>query len=438
MTRRQIGTCGLLGPLTGYAVPAGAAQLPGLPHAGAHNVRDAGAKGDGRTDDTAAFQRAMDSAGANGGGLVQVPSGRYLIAGRLTIPANVTLEGVWRAPALGAPPTAGSVLLAVEGRDRPDGEAFITLQNGSTISGLCIYYPEQTRPDPRPYPWTVRGANHTSNCSIVNLTIINPYQAVDFGTNVTGRHFINGLYAQALYRGLHINQCYDVGRVQNVHFWPFWSLNPKDWEFTKREGVAFTIGKTDGEMGFNLFSIFYRIGMHFVRGSTGKDAAGRPRTAPGSGVYTQAYMDITPNAVRVDEVDADSGVSFANGMFMSGIEVGPANRGQVKFTGCGFWANQDQRYHARLEGSGTVFFESCHFSNWDRVRQGFPCIDADSERVLVTGCEFSTRRKDHLKLRLGPRVKSAVVTSNLMPEGVLIRNETLSGADLQIGFNAGL
>lgn len=42
------------------------------------DVRRFGAKGDGRADDTLAFQRAIDSL-APGGGVVRVPAGRYLI-----------------------------------------------------------------------------------------------------------------------------------------------------------------------------------------------------------------------------------------------------------------------------------------------------------------------------------------------------------------------
>lgn len=43
------------------------------------SVRDYGAKGDGTTKDTAAFQRALDACAVNGGGEVLVPAGHYLI-----------------------------------------------------------------------------------------------------------------------------------------------------------------------------------------------------------------------------------------------------------------------------------------------------------------------------------------------------------------------
>src|SRR4051794_25392101 len=44
-----------------------------------YNVRNFGAKGDGTTKDTIAFQKALDTCAVNGGGEVLVPEGKYLI-----------------------------------------------------------------------------------------------------------------------------------------------------------------------------------------------------------------------------------------------------------------------------------------------------------------------------------------------------------------------
>ena len=410
----------------------------GPAYRGMYNVADFGAKGDGKTDDTGAFQDALNAASADGGGLVQVPTGQFLIKTHIAVPQNVTLEGVWRSPQRGDPVSSGSVLLAVEGQGDPDGTPFITLTTQSTLSGISIFYPEQIRANPpHAYPWTIATRTPCDNASIVNVTIINPYQAVDFGTFPTGRHYINGLYAYPLFKGLYINQCYDVGRIENVHFWPFWDLDPKSplWEFTKTKGTAFIFGRTDGEMVSNCFSIFYSVGMHFIRGEIRED--GRVvRTASGAGVFTNCYMDITPCAVRVDDVMSHAGISFVNGMFMSGIEVGPRNKGPVKFTGCGFWANKGQTYHAKLGGRGTVLFGSCHFSNWDQAEEGIPCLDIDSTRAIVMSCDFESDRKDHVKVRLGPHVQAAVVSSNLMGNEVLVQNEAPETASIQIGLNA--
>jgi hypothetical protein len=51
-----------------------------------------GAKGDGKTDDTLAFQKALDQAGEKGG-IVLVPQGQYRLNGIISVPEGVTLEG---------------------------------------------------------------------------------------------------------------------------------------------------------------------------------------------------------------------------------------------------------------------------------------------------------------------------------------------------------
>lgn len=105
-----------LGSLGG-AVPATvrAAEASTKPRATAGlNVRDFGAIGDGKADDTTAFTAAMKEAADAGGDLVHVPRGNYLIKGTLDVPESVTLEGVFRAPTARTQ-NRGSCLLAVAG-----------------------------------------------------------------------------------------------------------------------------------------------------------------------------------------------------------------------------------------------------------------------------------------------------------------------------------
>lgn len=198
-----------------------------------YSVTAYGAQGDGRTDDTSAFQKAMDACAINGG-IVHVPAGKYLIKTFLKIPRSVTLEGEWTAPATvnryhdpadpnGGPELKGSVLLAVAGAGQENGAPFISLDFNSTLKGITIFYPNQTKTNPpMAYPWTVQSAG-ADNCSIVDVLMVNPYQAVDFGSIVAGRHYVHNLYAQPLRRGLFVDLCIDVGRIDDVHFWPFWT-----------------------------------------------------------------------------------------------------------------------------------------------------------------------------------------------------------------------
>jgi len=72
------------------------------------NVKSVGAVGDGTTDDTWAFQKAIDSVAAQGGGTVYVPAGTYLIDADVSINMkdSVTLDMVDTTRVLMAKPTA--------------------------------------------------------------------------------------------------------------------------------------------------------------------------------------------------------------------------------------------------------------------------------------------------------------------------------------------
>ncbi len=105
------------------------------------NVCDLGAKGDGATKDTAAFQAALDSCATRGGGIVTVPAGDYLI-GSVVVGANTTLQLQSGAKLTGSPDIADYPLLNVrwEGEFRPGHRALISSDNANhvTITGTGL------------------------------------------------------------------------------------------------------------------------------------------------------------------------------------------------------------------------------------------------------------------------------------------------------------
>src|SRR5262249_46212420 len=206
---------------------------------------------------------------------------------QIKIPDFVTLEGTFTAPERSFDQSKhlanakGSILLTTAGKDEPDGAPFITLGASSTLKGLMIFYPEQTE-QISPYPWCIRGVGH--NCSIRAVLLVNPYQGVDFGTHAAGRHFISGLYGQPLKTGIFVDQCFDIGRIENVHFWPFWTEKLMGW--TKENGTAFLLARTDWEYMRDCFCISYKIGYHFIANKDGPDNV----------VHTQCGSDLGPSA----------------------------------------------------------------------------------------------------------------------------------------------
>jgi hypothetical protein len=61
--------------------------------AGTYNLRDFGAVGDGRTDDTLAIKSAMAFIASRNGGIINVPEGEYIVSSPVTLPSGLTLVG---------------------------------------------------------------------------------------------------------------------------------------------------------------------------------------------------------------------------------------------------------------------------------------------------------------------------------------------------------
>lgn len=108
------------------------------------NVLDYGAKGDGVTKDTAAFQKALDAAANAGGGTVSVPEGVYL-TGSLVIGANTTLQMASRGYLMGSADIADYPVINVrwEGEFRDGHRALLSASNAAniTIVGGGIFGP---------------------------------------------------------------------------------------------------------------------------------------------------------------------------------------------------------------------------------------------------------------------------------------------------------
>jgi hypothetical protein len=419
---------GLWGSFAASSAPgAESGTRYGTPPTGNHvDARDTGAKGDGTTDDTKAVQAALEAARSHGS-VCYLPPGQYRLNASLTVPAGVTLCG-----ASGGVPHSehpiGSVLLAFGGRGQPDGEPLVTLKPNGVVRNLTIHYPEQTLREVAAYPWSIRADGEL--CQIQDVTLTNPYQAIDVGTKWNELHLVRNVFACPLKTGVYIDQCTDIGRIENIHFNPnFWTrmaLKPAypggDIKaYLEKNLVGFKIGKTDWEFISNSFVIFPRVGFHF-------DDFGH---GPGNAVVTQSGSDICPVAVRVDRTQSHAGVQFVNGQFMSTVEIGPGNRGPVKFSNCGFWGTELTQEQVRHQGAGTLMLTGCHFTGWDRAGKGDACIRAWGGRLVVNGCEFMDEGKRAVLLQKG--LKAATVLGCAFRGTKPIEDQ--SGAEVQTGVN---
>lgn len=402
---------------------------------GMYNVLDFGAIGDKTFDNTQAFQAALNEAGKVGG-IVYAPPGNYRFEGVLHVPAAVTLMGSFGAvPAhngirdtktdLPKPGDFGTVLMPTAGRGSEEGAPFITLNTNSVLKGVLVYYPDQDpQVTPVPYPWTI--AMRGKNPAVIDTELLNPYNGIDARGNE--RHIIRYVYGQPLHRGILIDGIYDIGRVENVHFNPWWSTSPAVIHFMVEEGIAFVIGKTDWEYMTNCFSIIYKIGFHFTQFSQG----------PGNVVLTQCGHDIAPYTAYVEHTQEHAGISFVNCQMMGEFYVAEANKGPIRINGCGFWGtgagdfkNPGTPSMLTLNGTGHVILNGCHFTGWDRRPEmpGMPAIQANCRSVVINACDF-LESKAHI--HIGDKVQGAVVTGNHFNGKAQITGK-LEAA--QVGFN---
>ena len=394
------------------------------------DVRTFGAVGDGQTDDTAAFQKALDAAAAANGGFVYAPRGNYFFAGHLNVPNAVTLAGMWQSvPAhngirnrgLPKPTDDGTTFLITEGSGGEDGPAFITLNTNSTLKGVVLYYPRQNVDDvPEPYPWAI--AMRGKNPAVLAVEMLNPYNGIDATRNE--RHLIRDVHGQPIRRGVLVDSIYDIGRIENVHFNPWWSMKPKLFRWQMEHGEAFIFGRSDWQYVYNTFCFGYNIGYKFIKSKAGLC----------NGNFLGIGADDCYTALVVEQC-APFGLLITNGEFVSFhgpdptmIAVGPANRGSVRFANCAFWGPCNQI--AKIEGRGTVGFSDCTFTQWGGKDGSRPAIQAQSGTVLIRGCEF---RQNRPQIDLGKEVARAVIAENVFTGPQRINNQ--SKGNVQIGLN---
>lgn len=394
-------------------------------------VQDFGAHGDGKSDDTAAFQSALDAAGHAGGGVVYASRGNYLFAGHLVVPPAVALKGIWesvpshvgiRDPGTPRPTDEGTTFLVTESRGQEDGPPFITLSHNSTLKGVVLYYPDQkVDQEPAAYPWSV--AMRGKNPAVLGIELLNSYNGIDARHNE--RHLIRDVQGQPLRRGVFVDDIYDIGRIENVHFNPWWSVKPKLLAWQQTNGEAFIIGRSDWQYVFNTFCFGYNIGYKFIETKAGVC----------NGNFLGIGADDCFTAVVVENC-APFALLISNGEFVSFhgpdptmVRVEASNRGSIRFVNCAFWGPCNQI--AKLAGRGTTGFSDCTFVQWDHKKEGRPAVQVSDGTVLVRGCEF---RENKPQIELGPSVRRAVITDNVMTGQLRITNQ--AGAKAVVANNS--
>ncbi len=223
-----------------------------------------GAKGDGVTDDTAAIQKALDS--LTGGGIVNLPAGRYLLSAALSIPGGVTLLGEgarWENTATG---------LVVP----KNGFSAVKLSNGSSVKAMAISYPNnQDVEKPEAYPPAIllEGINPSVESIVFDCAWIGV--STPPGGGNAGQGMFRDLTGFVHHCGIHLSGCRDVNRIVDVH-WFVGGRGDHGKSYYRQNRVGFEFGDVDGTIMERCFIIGGKTFFHQLALKDTPDGKGAP------------------------------------------------------------------------------------------------------------------------------------------------------------------
>ena len=416
-------------------------------------VNQFGAKAQPGFDNRAAFQAAIDSAYNNGGGVVYIPAGNYEFHSTQTgtrtvrvrrgaeeemkdfnyeyvllLPASVQLRGDRENPDLNGGKVLGTILEVRVGKDAPNYNAtveswwndaqagnalrttytsiadrFIEMREGTGVTNLSIWYPEQDIKDVKPYPWTL--FQTSGDCATVeNVTFVNSYNG--FYSAPSELHYVLNSQITALNTGVEVHVCTDIGRIENVR------INPKYWAasglpnspslaevtaYTRANGSGYRMHRSDWEYVSYLYVSGYKTGVWIGR-------------EPG-------YSD-TPNSQLYEMHIENCGVGlYVEGVNPYGLLISNSTFG-ADADGQAVYFYKDFRTSVQFNGvdftgpivsdgsDGVISFENCTFDKHNEY-----ALKINSGNVLMTQSVFK-QPDNHIYLGENTRTLKSVNSGN--------------------------
>jgi len=355
------------------------------------NVRDLGAVGDGKTDDTQAFLAAV-TRGKETQRHVYVPRGRYVISQPIVL-ENIALTG----PGGGAWPADVDALPTLVPTHR-DGPA-IHLLAGGALHHLGIAYEWAAEPETGPPAVLIGGIG----AFISHVKIMYAWDGIlaDGKSNI-GRLNVDNVFMVAIRNvGVRVTGTWDVPALRNIEVW---NLGPVPRGLN--EGIGFHLGKNDLIRMTDCFAFAMRYGFLLEDKIEGCEIEGGTW-----GVLTGCSTDFcgTGLALRGNHT-----VSLTGGTFWDHAEslVVDGEGARVRLTGAELKSN----------GAPAVVVRNCDHTvitgcSLLRPMESFaaPAAVLDGGRVILSDNHIESFGPG---VEIGPAVRSAVVRGNLIdPHG---------------------
>jgi autotransporter-associated beta strand protein len=365
-----------------------------------------GAVGDGITDDSGAFQAAMNAvynSGGSGGGVVFVPAGNYAFYQNISIPTGVTLHGDWQDWTKGNGGLVGTTFKVYQGAGQTNGTPFITLSGSTALRDVNIWYPNQNAASITGYPFSI---GLDDDCVVQNVVLVNSYQGIET-FNGGSKHILSTIIGSPLYKGIDLDQIFDVCHAEDIRFSPdVWAnsgltnapaAGGPHATWMRANGEAMRLRRVDGEMCMDTYISGYLVGIEANAATNGQ---------PGATFYSGAVSNCA-TALLAQDMPTAFGLMFANFTLDGDTAVNRTNTSDdanAMFDHCQIIGRNGpavistgSSWHSWMQ------FQNCTISNAlqltgpgvfnvvdSALQGGTQCImAANATRAAFTGCTFS-------------------------------------------------
>ena len=232
------------------------------------HVRDYGAVGNGVADDGPAIQAAINALKFMGGGILQFGPRTYRIASPVVInDVTVTLQG---AGCTEGPNEANGTWFRIDQIGFTPFTFSGTMARGSVVRDVAVrqYHASPSATwAPTNYDYVFRVQDCLGAVDFENVFLV----AVNRGIwcDNSGRMSIKRLRGQVFTRGVEVDRCYDICRLEHVHFWTFHTNdgNIVTWQQNNQDALVFR--KVDGVFLDDIFVLGARSTLRFSSSASG-------------------------------------------------------------------------------------------------------------------------------------------------------------------------
>ena len=263
------------------------------------HVRDYGAVGNGLADDAPAIQAALNALKLAGGGVLQFGARIYRIASPIIINGvTVTLQG---AGFTEGPNEANGTWFKIDQAGFTPFTFSGTMARGSSVRDIAIrqYHgaPSATWA-PTDYDYVFRVQDCLGAVDFENIFLVSVNRGI--WCDNSGRMSIKRLRGQIFTRGVEVDRCYDICRLEHVHFWTFQTSdgNIVTWQQNNQDALVFR--KVDGVFLDDIFVLGARSTLRFS-----SSASGVTTKFYGSNIYA----DFSKYGVWIDGNDVEGRIA---------------------------------------------------------------------------------------------------------------------------------